>query len=130
MRHPDQMPIDPDSLPAELVPYAEALELRCASPREDRGWIAPGWPAPTVPLIPGAPPYDGRFRGSWISPGVCVRLDLEAVPEPLRSQLRARHPERIGADGAFYEYGIATSSQRSNRQEALLALALAVAALG
>lgn len=125
-----QVAIDPEKLPAELVPYAEAIQMQHAAPREGRGWKAIDWPAPTVPLIPGAPPYDGRYRGSWCSPGVCARLDLEAVPEQLRSQLRARHPERIGADGAFYEYGIASSSGLSNRQDALLALALALAAVG
>ena len=124
------MAIDPEKLPAELVPYAEAIEMKHAMPRDGHGWRVPDWPAPTVPLIPGAPPYDGRYRASWCSPGVCVRLDLEAVPEPWRSRLRARYPERIGADGAFYEYGIAARSQLVNRQDALLALALAVDAVG
>lgn len=123
------MPIDPAKLLPELVPYADALELGPAYPRWGIGWRAHGWPAPIVPLIPGAPPYDGIHRGSWISPGVCLRLDLDAVPEPLRARLRARYPDHIGADGAFYELGIASSSQRRNRDDALIALALKIAAL-
>ena len=119
------MPIDPERLPAELSPYAEALELRPARPCVD-GWKAHEWPAPVVPLIPGAPPFDGIYRGSWISPGVCLRLDLDAVPEPVRTRLRAQHPERIGSDGAFYEFGIASPSQLRNRDDALIALALAI----
>ncbi len=119
--------IDPEKLPEELVPYAEALEMRPARPREDVGWQAYEWPAPPVPLIPGAPPYDGVYRGSWISPGVCVRLDLNAVPKTIRTHLVTRYPDRIGTDGAFYEFGIALSSQRGNRDEALIALALKIA---
>jgi hypothetical protein len=122
------MPIDPATLPAELVPYAEALDLRPARPIWDVGWRAYEWPAPIAPLIPDAPPYDGVYRGSWISPGVCVRLDLDAVPERVRACLHARHPDRIGGDGALYEFGVASSSQRRNRDDAVLALALLLCA--
>ncbi len=120
------MPIDPSKLPGELLPYADALEIRPARPRADIGWLAYEWPAPVVPLIPGAPPYDGIYRGSWISRGVCVRLDLNAVPESIRTYLRVHHSHRIGSDGAFYEFGIASSSQRCNRDDALISLALKI----
>jgi hypothetical protein len=121
--------LDPARLPTELVPYADALELRAARPSFEEGWRAHDWPSPTMPLIPGDPPYDGVYRGSWLSPGVCLRLDLSALAAPMAALLRARHPDRVGGDGAFYTFGIAHRSQRLNRDEALLSLALALEAL-
>jgi len=125
-RYDPPMPIDSSKLPEELVAYADALEIRPARPREDIGWLAYEWPAPVVPLIPGAPPYDGIYRGSWISRGVCVRFDLNAVPESIRTYLCAHHADRIGSDGAFYEFGITASSQHRNRDDALISLALKI----
>lgn len=112
-------------LPPHLAPLAPALDVVTAAPRSERGWIAFSYPeAPTEPLRPGAPPYDGIYRGSWVSPGVCVRLDLghPAVPPVLAERLRARFPEQIGLDGAFYEYGIDAPSQRDNRDQAVMRL--------
>lgn len=120
------MAIDPRRLPEELVPYADAIDVRCARPIWGVGWRAHEWPAPVVPLIPGAPPHDGVHRGSWISPGVCARLELRAVPEELRERLRAAHAAQVGEDGALYAFGIASRSQRRNVDDALLALALAL----
>lgn len=120
--------IDAQSLPQELAPYAEAMELRVARPTS-AGWETPGWAAPVVPLTPGAPPYDGVYRGSWISPAISVRLDLSQLPAKLADALRAAHPENVGADDGFYELRSASRSQRTNRDDALLALALKVAAV-
>ena|GEM_PF-4721701 len=111
------MPIDPAKLPEELVPYADALDIGPARPRADVGWQAHAWPAPVVPLIPGAPPYDDVYRASWISPGVCVRLDLNALPGPIRTHLTTRYADRMGDDGGFYEFGIVCSSQLRNREK-------------
>jgi hypothetical protein len=47
----------------------------------------------------------------------------------MRDALRGRYPDQLGEDGAFYEYGIASSSQRENRSHAILALAIKLAEL-
>jgi len=120
------MLVDPSSLPQELAPYAEVLELRVARPTSV-GWETPGWVAPVVPLTPGAPPHDGVYRGSWVSPAICVRLDLAQLPPQIADALRVAHPERVGADDGFYELCSASRSQRTNRDDALIALALKVA---
>ena len=117
-------------MPAELQPLAAALELFTCRPLDD-GWSSPQLPnAPVWPLVPGAAPFDGVYRGSWISPGLCLRLDLvpPVVAAPLRASLIERFAMHVGTDGAFYEYGIASCCQRSNRDAAILALALKVAA--
>lgn len=113
---------DDERLPPELRPLAAALDLASVRPDFHRGWLAAAWPAaPAEPLRPGAPPYDGVYRGSWLSPGVCLRLDLghPAVPDAVAERLRARHSERIGADGALYRFGVDSTSQRTNRDEVI-----------
>ena len=66
------MKADPAKLPAELVPFAEALELATCRPSarpQSEGWKCPQFPeAPLWPLIANAPPFDGVYRGSWMSP--------------------------------------------------------------
>jgi hypothetical protein len=117
-------------LPEELASMFEAIDIVSCRVSEAEGWKPHGYPAASRrPVIPGAPPYDGVYRGSWISPGICVRLDLThpSVPSRVSAGLRERFPSQVGTDDAFYEYGIAASSQRTNRDDALLALALAVA---
>jgi hypothetical protein len=59
-----------------------------------------------------------------------VRLDLNTLPEAIYAHLTARYPDRIGTDGALYEFGIASSSQRCNREDALIALALKIVEAG
>lgn len=55
-------------LPAVLAPYEAAITVASAGPRPD-GWHAGRLAdAPTVPLVPGAPPYDGVYRGSFTDP--------------------------------------------------------------
>jgi hypothetical protein len=124
--------MDPEQLPSELVPLCAALRIAPCRPDAD-GWRSPELPAaPVWPLVPGAPPFDGVYRASWISPGVCVRLELThaVVPSALPAALAARLAEQLGGDGAFYELGIRSSSQRDDRDAAILALALKIAAVG
>ncbi len=125
------MPVSPAALPPVLLPFADAMDLVAANPRWDTGWRP--WKydqAPPCPLIPGAPPHDGVYRGSWISPGICLRLDLEhpAVGAQLRTYLRTSFSGQVGGDGGFYEYGIEDRSQRTNREQALARLAARVEA--
>jgi hypothetical protein len=126
------MPRDAAELPPPLQPLCDAIELVLAAPEYGRGWTAPAYPAaPPHPLREGAPPYDGIYRASWTSPGVCVRLDLAhvAVPAELRALLCAMFPTQVGADEGFYEYGVDHRSQRVNRDYALAQLAAKVAAV-
>jgi hypothetical protein len=124
------MPRDAADLPLSLQPLCEAIEIVCASPTYGRGWTALGYPAsPPHPLREGASPYDGIYRASWTSPGVCVRLDLThaAVSAELRALLCATFPAQVGADEGFYEYAVDHRSQRVNRDDALAQLAAKVA---
>ncbi|HVK68457.1 MAG TPA: hypothetical protein VM694_28560, partial [Polyangium sp.] len=117
----------PSKLLPSLLPFADALDAVPARPTsEEVGWTPHRYDqAPPHPLIPNAPPYDGVYRGSWVSPGMCVRLDLmhPALSERLRAWLRARFPEQVGGDDGFYEYGIESRSQRTNLEQALARLA-------
>ena len=118
--------MSPEKLPPGLLPFADALDAVPARPREDVGWIPHRYDqAPPHPLIPNAPPFDGVYRGSWVSPGMCVRLDLvhASLSAPLRAWLRSRFPEQLGGDDGLYEYGIESRSQRTNLQQALARLA-------
>jgi hypothetical protein len=120
-------------LPSEWKHLVVAADLVCAVPRFDDGWRAFGYPdAPPEPLRAGAPPYDGVHRGSWTSPGVCLRLDLDhpVVPPALRDQLRRRSPDPIGADGAWYRFGVDSTSQRVNRDAAVAELVRQIRASG
>jgi hypothetical protein len=122
-----------ERLPVELHPLAEAMAGLTAQPRSARGWTPYGYEdvAPPVPLIPDAPPDDGIYRGSWVSPGICLRIDLThpAVDDDLRASLEGRFPEQIGKDHGFYEYGVECTSQRGNLEQALARLAQKVAAV-
>ncbi|MEQ1508430.1 MAG: hypothetical protein ABMB14_39735, partial [Myxococcota bacterium] len=113
------------TLPDALQPLGPALDLRPARPSA-AGWIVHGYAeAPLEPLRPGAPPFDGVYRGSWLSPGVCARLDLAdpCVPDALREALVGHHPAAVGSDGALYVFGVDSPSQRTNRQAAIETLA-------
>ncbi len=108
-------------LPSELHLLEAALDIVTCSPRQ-AGWLPPAYPdAPRESLRPGAPPDDGVYRASWLSPGVCVRLDLQhpRVPDSLANQLRKSSPEALGSDEALYVYGVDSTSQRDNRDHAL-----------
>lgn len=120
------MPISLSRLSPTLLPFADALDAVPARPHEEVGWTPYRYDqAPAHPLIPNAPPYDGVYRGSWVSPGICVRLDLmhAALDARLRAWLRSRYPEQVGGDDGFYEYGIESRSQRTNLEQALARLA-------
>ncbi|TKD08505.1 hypothetical protein [Polyangium fumosum] len=118
--------MSPSKLSPGLLPFADALDAAPARPMsEDVGWLPYHYAqAPAHPIIPGDPPYDGVYRGSWVSPGICVRLDLThpSLSARLRAWLRARFPEQVGGDDGFYEYGIESRSQRTNLQQALARL--------
>ncbi|MBV1859139.1 MAG: hypothetical protein KUG77_12065 [Nannocystaceae bacterium] len=110
------MQLDASRLPSELQPFVEALDFFSCDARPG-GWRSPDYPAaPFEPLRPGAPPFDGVYRASWISKGVAVRFDLDhaSVPASLRGRLRRAHPEHLGKDHALYLYGVDTSSQPAN----------------
>jgi hypothetical protein len=112
-------------LPLEWKFLHAALRFAPGAPREREGWRFSGCPdAPHCPIIPGAPPHDGVYRGSWVSPGVCLVLELSHpnVPGWLAARLRELYPQQVGRDGAFYEFGIASRSQRDNCETAFLAL--------
>jgi hypothetical protein len=120
-----------ESLPEPLRPLCEAIDLLCAVPWYERGWTPIGHPAaPAHPLREGSPFHESMHRVSWTSPGMCVRLDLTnvAVLASLDAALRARFPEQVGADDAFYEYGVDDRSQFRNRNAALAQLAAKVTA--
>jgi hypothetical protein len=122
--------MDPEKLPPELVALAAALDIASCRPSWAEGWGCSQFlGAPFWPLIPNAPPFDGVRRASWVSPGVCLRLDLShpAVPAALREALLDAHPAHVGEGGAFYEYGIESTSQATNRQKASLELGKKVA---
>jgi hypothetical protein len=117
-------------LPPALRPMAEALDLVPACPHWPDGWVPYGYPdAPRQPLVPDAPPFDDVYRGSWRSPGVCLRLALShpSVPAEVADRLRADHPTQIGADGALYLYGIDRRSQRLNVEAVVERLAATLA---
>jgi hypothetical protein len=129
-----------DRLPAELWPMASALELipcrpvwhdtEPASGAGASGWgVPPHRGAPVHPLIPNAPPYDGVFRGSWVSPGICLRCELTnaTIPAAVRKCLQHAYIDQIGTDGYFYEYGIESKSQHNNAENAILNFAIKVA---
>lgn len=122
------MQLDASRLPSELQPFVEALDF-FSGRAAPRGWCSPDYPAaPVEPLRPGAPPYDGVYRASWMSSGVGVRFDLDdaSVPVSLRDRLRRAHPEHLGKDHALYLYGVDTSSQRANIAAIIEALWLMV----
>ncbi|MDC3956618.1 hypothetical protein [Polyangium jinanense] len=119
------MSMPPSKLSPALLPFADALDAVPARPIWEVGWTPHRYDqAPKHPLIPNAPPHDGVYRGSWVSPGICVRLDLmhASVSERLRAWLRSRYPEQLGGDDGFYEYGIESRSQRTNLEQALARL--------
>lgn len=123
---------DPSNVPGELRPFVAAIDIVSCRPSAV-GWTSPEHPhAPVEALRPGSPPYDGVYRASWMSPGVCVRLDLDhgCVPPPLVERLRALFPEKLGADGNLYEYGVDFTSQRDNRDYAVDELRLAIVQAG
>jgi hypothetical protein len=107
----------------ELAAYEQAIEVCRASTYRGEGRKSASWPAPFLALIPGIAQYDGKHRTSYVATAVCVRLDLNRLPAALATRLRARYPEQIGTDGAFYEMGIKSRSEHSNREDALRALA-------
>lgn len=112
-------------LPLEWKDIHAALRISAGFPSEREGWRFFECPdAPLCPIIPGDPPYDGVYRGSWVSPGVCVVLELShpCVPRRLSERLRELYPQQVGRDGAFYEFGIKSRSQRDNCETAFLAL--------
>jgi hypothetical protein len=58
-----------------------------------------------------------------------VRLNLTPIPWLLAERLRRSYPDLIGGDGALYLYGIGSSSQQRNRDDALIELAQLLATL-
>jgi len=121
------MPTDSERLPAALVLLAEAIEIVIARTRYESGYQAYGYPeAPWHPIVPGQPPFDGVYRGSFLSKIICARFDLRhpAVSAELGARLRRDFPEQVGGDLGFYEYSVdERASQRENRDRALASLA-------
>jgi hypothetical protein len=124
------MPVDADRLLDPLVALADAIDVVTASCRYETGYQAYGFPeAPRHPRVEGEPPYDGRYRGSFISKALCLRLDLRhpSVPAELRERLSRAFPAQVGGDQAFYEYCVdERATMRINRDEAVLSLALKI----
>jgi hypothetical protein len=106
--------MDPESLPVELAPYADAIAV-VSLVLTPLGFRALGYPdAPYHPCPPGR----SLHRDGVVSPGVCVRVDLASarVGPGLRSALLGVAAEALGADGALYLYELGQRrSQRENR---------------
>lgn len=124
------MAVEAARLPDILAPFADAIDVVTASCRYETGYQAYGFSeAPRHPRVEGEPPYDGIYRGSFISRALCVRLDLRhpSVPPEIGERLSRAFPAQVGGDQGFYEYCFnERTSQRVNREEAYLSLAVKI----
>ena len=114
------MPYPPDSLPAELAPLADAIDVSTIRVTED-GYRAVDLAGAPFVHATGLPPYDGRYWSSFTSTGICVGLDLTShrVPSTVRDALAG-----AAMGGWVYEYEVDQSrSQRTNRDNAFARLA-------
>lgn len=107
---------------ARLTPCLDLVTCRIT----ERGWCAHGYSESVVqPVRGGDLPFDGGYRGSWISPGICLVLHmrLPMIGDSLRAWLSANLADQVGPDGNLFEFGVDHSSQRKNVESAVKALA-------
>jgi hypothetical protein len=122
--------IDPDLLPRSLRPVCDAIEVGVMHV-DPRAFGAAG--ALEFPLVDssGVHRETGAYWSSYVETGIYIRLDLSHpdVPAQLASELRVRHDDLVGTDGALYEHERATRSQHVNRSVAIARLAARVVAI-